>query len=313
MWLRFGLGVFTASMLLSNISFAADVIEQSELLGGGFYGSIYVGADIGIDRDNGKTITTPGILFGGKLANDNADTPWGWQLDSESKYSDISWARPRPVDLDGYVFGNGATAHLTYRPDLNSKLGIYAGYGATHFGIESTNGTFLAGPITEVTSLDVLAAIGLEGFTQLGEATWIQGRVGIIDPLYSAASAGDGTTTVDVSDTDILGKNVGGMVAVSLSHDFSDAIAVHGDASLAALHLFGGDVSSTLILVAGADYKFDAAPVKLGIADGYVYNATGGDGNGFFNVSTRLTYSFGAPSASSTGRLFGGSAFSLGL
>ena len=67
MWLRFGLGVFTASMLLSNISFAADVIEQSELLGGGFYGSIYVGADTGIDRDNGKTITTPGILFGGKL------------------------------------------------------------------------------------------------------------------------------------------------------------------------------------------------------------------------------------------------------
>lgn len=313
MWLKFGLGVFTASMLLSTVSFAADTIEQPEILGGGFYGSIYVGADTGIDTDNGKTITTPGILFGGSLANDSADTPLGWQLDSESKYSDISWARPRLNDIEGYVFGNGATAHLTYRPDANSKLGIYAGYGATHIGVESTNGTFLAGPITEVTSLDVLAAIGLEGFTQLGEATWIQGRVGLIDPLYSAASAGDGTTTGHASDTDVLGKNVGGMIAVSLSHDFSDAIAVRGDASLAALHLFGGDVSSTLILVAGADYKFASAPIKLGIASGYIYNASGGDGNGFFNLSTRLTYSFGAPSAGSTGRLFSGSAFSLGL
>jgi hypothetical protein len=289
-------GSFGFLLLSATSVFAADIDEAQNV--GGTYGNLHVGAFAFLNETDDTTTRVPGLNIGGKIAVDQSDSPWGWQLDGDISYLDFDWVKPSIEDVEGHINVVDTAAHLTYRPNTSTKLGLFAGYGSITLEGEDTT-------TTESASLTIGAAtLGVEALTDIGENTWVQARAGLIDPVYIKASYFDGITRDSVSKTDIFGKNIGGMANASLHHRFSDSTSGRVEAAYTRIGIDSeSDINMISIGLTG-NYTFDQMPLTLAATGGYsalVFDDL--DSDGIF-VRTSAIWSFGGPSSGSTGKLF---------
>ncbi len=298
-------GVVAASLMMcTSTVFAADL--DGEAAAGGVYGNLHIGAFGLLNDTDGEATRIPGINGGGKLAVDYSDSPWGWQVDGDVSHVELGWVEPSIDNVDGSISVIDTAAHMTYRTDSSTKLGLFAGYGSITFQAEDTTS------VEEVDLTIGTATLGVEALTEVDDATWLQGRVGIIDPVYINATINDGVTVETFKKTDILGKNMGGMAGASIHHRFNQNIS--GRAEVAYSHIGVSTDASIDILNLGitGNYTFDQTPLTLAVSGGYTamaFDDTSSDG---VSLRTSATWSFGGPSSGATGKLFRSGALGFG-
>lgn len=313
--------VAMAALMLGQVAAqAADMdppidIAADDVAAGGVYGNVHASAFGSFSGVGNNSAKIPGFTIGGKIAGDSNYSPWGWQVDGDYSYSDFNWISPSIDDVNGHISASDSAAHLTYRPNGTSKLGLYAGYGTINLTVEDTSGgTFDLFDDTGLTEASVtlgMAGIGIEGLTELNDSTWVQGRLGLVDPIYLSATINDGTTKSSDSATDILGENIGATVGASLHHRLTDNINLRAEGSYVLFGAASDAKINILSVAAGANYNFGALPLSLGVTGGYSFMDVDGSSSDGFSASTKLTYSFGGPSVGSTGKLFRSGAIGL--
>jgi hypothetical protein len=289
-------------LIVSSVSaFASDVEQPYE----GFYGNVHGGLLVNFDSVDGERVTVPNLNLGAKLARDYSDSQWGWQADGDFAFIDSHWVRPKINGVKGNLSVIDTATHLTYRPNSTSKLGLYAGYGLINLNLKDA-------PDELELNMGV-GGLGVEALTELGENTWVQGRVGLLDPFHASLMVTDGVTTEKESGTDILGDLLGGTVNGSLHQRFGDNVTARVEAGYTVLGVSGSSDISVMSLAVAGNYTFDQTPLSLGVEAGYLALSTDGETADAFNVGTTLTYSFGAASSGSTGKLFRSGILGFGL
>jgi hypothetical protein len=311
--------VFVGLLLASTSHvFAADPNSpETRVAEGGIYGNLHAGTFGNFDSSGDEDITIPAINVGGKVAHDRSETPWGWQFDSDLTYVDFDWVHPSINDVDGHLAVVDTAAHLTYRPNGSSKLGLFAGYGSITFGVKDTTGAgfdlFDDVGLTKASLTLGTGAIGFEGMTAISDSTWIQGRLGLIDPLYVSVRASDGVTTSSISETDFLGNNLGGMVSASMIHSFNNNFSGRAEATYAKFGITGDSDIDMLNLALTANYTFDQSPFTVAVSGGYNKMSIDDVSSDGFSLGTKLIWSFGGPTFGSTGKTFRSGALGFGI
>ena len=305
---HFSFVAVAAIIVCGSAAWGADQDDVPDAATGGYYGNVHGGIFGSFSDTEGQDIRLPGLTMGGKIGFDSGESPWGWQVDTDYSYVDFDWIRPSITDVNGHISTTDSAAHLTYRSNANSKLGLFAGYGTITLGVEDTSGgtfdLFDETGLTEASMTLGVTGFGVEGLTELGEDTWVQGKLGMIDLMYLSIEGSNGVSSVKVSDTDFLGDDVGLAASASLHHWLTDNIVGRAEASYAVLGLASDTDMSTMGVAVGANYIFDGMPLSIGVSGGYTRIDVDGASADGFNGSTKLTYSFGGRASGSTGKLF---------
>lgn len=294
-------------MLAPNVAQAADVFVE-DTANGGFYGSLAFGSFIDITAANGGgTVTEPSIFANGKFAYDSTTSAWGWQVDTRVDYADSNWIRPSIDDVEFQTLDAGGKVHLTYRASVTTKLGLFGGYSQEHVETVGKHGVpFTYYGIAGTTKGETkrgLGSLGFEAMHYLDETTWLESSVTLIDPLYASIRATDGTSVIEESENDILGKSYGGALAASLHRDFTDnlnAVAfgqvVHLKSSSSDATGFSGGV--------GAKYAMDAVPLEVFVQGQYNIVVSDDETDDSLTAASGVIWRFGAPSHGINRKLF---------
>jgi hypothetical protein len=273
------------AVLLATAAPVAAADMDDAAMQGGWFGNVHVGEQSYFDRVNNEDIWLPSVNIGGKLAYESDESPWGVQGDIDLDYADFSWLRPKASAGAGGILSVDSASHLTYRTSEYSKIGVYG--GSSLIAIDDGADTL------ELHS----ASLGVEGLTTINEQTWIQGRVGLLDPYLFELDGAD--SELDIFD-EIWGGNIGG----SIHHAFSSNISARAMANFAYLGIERGDDAQIYSVGAAGNYTFDTMPLSIGMSVGYSALYVDNVKTGGVTLGSSLTYSFGGPSQGSTGKLF---------
>jgi hypothetical protein len=272
-----------AALLATTAPVAAADMDDTGT-SGGYFGNWHVGASTYIDNIEDNDIWVPSLNVGGKLAYESGESNWGWQVDADLDYSNFNWVSPN-ISATGYIMNWDNAAHMTYRTSDTGKVGFYGALANTEIKVD--------GDRLNVTSL----GLGVEGLTTISDTTWIQGRVGLYDPMYvSLTGAG--------SETDFFGDLIGATVGGSVHHAFTSNVSGRLMANYTYLGVSDAADVHAISLGAAVNYTFDSMPLSVGVNAGYTEAAVSDFSDGGLTVGSSLTYSFGGPSQGSTGKLF---------
>lgn len=279
--------------------------ELSNLpVAGGYYGNLHAALDVGAINSTPEAYV-PYIALGGKIAYDNGPGSFGYQLDTDANYTDLSWISPSITTTSVGLATGDAAAHLTYITSDNNKIGIFGGASTIALSSGLTSGS---------NSLSITAGLvgaGLEDIIAVSDDTSIQVRAAIMEPGFVSLTfdTGSGPQTYSGSlNTGIVGYSLMGGV----SHHFDQNFSGRAEISYAS---FGGSVlPSSFSFYHGSftgQYTFDESPISLGMTAGYGGGNFGGATMSDFSLGAKATYSFGGPSSGVTGKLFHSGLFSL--
>ncbi|HMT14161.1 MAG TPA: hypothetical protein PKE19_05370 [Aestuariivirga sp.] len=294
----------TAAVLLSgSAAFSADLAP----LDSGWFGQIHGGAKFIYYDPSGSSqeLYAPYLNIGGKVAYEPLSTTLGGQLDLDYNFLPLNWIHP-DVDASGDLSDLLAVAHITYRISDATKLGAYVGYERAMLSLDG--GTFLddAG-LTDADINGNTLVYGLEAMHAYSDATWIEARLGIIDPMSAKISA---TNTAGVSDS-ITYKDHGNDVwlinaGLGLHHQLSQNFGLRGDLNYAYLMKSDYIDQHVGLLNASAtgEYRFDAVPLTTGLTVGTLTVFANGESETAFQARGSLTWAFGGAPAGARGHLF---------
>jgi hypothetical protein len=297
-----------STVLAFNVAQAADVFVEDAATGG-IYGSLTFGSFIDITAANGGgTVSEPSVFANGKFAYDSTTSPWGWQVDTRIDYADSNWIRPSIDDVEFQTLDAGGRVHLTYRASAATKLGVFGGYSQEHEETVGKNGVpFTYYGIAGTTKGETkrgLGSLGFEAMHHLDDTTWLQSSVTLIDPLYASIRVSDGTTVVEESENDILGKSYGGALSASLHRDFTDNF--NGLAFGKILHLKSSNNSDVTGFSGGlgAKYAMDAVPLEIFVQGQYSITTSDDETDDSLTASSGVIWRFGTPSHGINRKLF---------
>lgn len=271
---------------------------------GGFYGNLHASFDVEAINST-PAVYIPYLALGGKVAYDKGPGTFGYQLDLDAKYTNLSWISPSiPGTSVGLTTGDAA-AHLTYITSEDNKIGIFGGASTITLSSGVTSGS---------NSLSItagLVGVGLEDIVAVSDDTSIQVRAAVMEPGFVSLTfdTGSGPQTFNGSlNTGIIGYSVMGGVSQRFDQNFS------GRADISYASFGGGVLPGNLSLYHGSltgQYSFDESPISLGMTAGYGGANFGGATMNDYSLEAKATYSFGGPSSGVTGKLFRSGLFSF--
>jgi hypothetical protein len=286
------------------ISFAIAQDASNVPVAGRYYGNLHAALDVGAINSTPE-IYVPYIALGGKVAYDTGPGSFGYQLDTDANYTDLSWISPTITSTSVGLATGEAAAHLTYITGDNNKIGIFVGTSTITLSSGLTSGS------NSISITAGLVGIGLEDIVAVSDDTSIQVRAAVMEPGFGSLTfdTGSGSQTFSGSlNTGIVGYSIMGGV----SHRFDQNLSGRADISYAS---FSGNVlPSSLSFYHGSltgQYTFDESPISLGMTAGYGGGNFGGATISDFSLGAKATYSFGGPSSGVTGKLFHSGLFSL--
>jgi hypothetical protein len=281
------------------------------------FGNIHFGGIVDAALDKGASdITVPALNVGGKFSYEPMGSQFGTQFDADYNYSDLAWISPSISGVKGSLSTTEGAAHLTYQPNDTSKLGVFAGYGRVSLNAKDDPGStfdlFSSTGLTEATlALDVLG-VGVEALVMVDDETWMQGRVGLIDPVRISATLSDGTTSTSDSYVDVLGDSVGFAIAGSVRHGFTSNFSMRGDLGYTQVDVTGdNDNLGMFNALATAQYTLDNMPISVAVTGGYARTTFDDYSQNGVQGSAKLLWSFGGPSSGTRGKLFRSGIFGL--
>jgi hypothetical protein len=284
----------TAVALLTTTTSFARAADQDEVVGDKIYGNLRLNTHSYLDKIGGTDVLSGSLGFGGKVAYESGSSYWGYQADIDIDSFDSAWMEPVPAAAGSLTVYDMAL-HATYRSSETGKVGAYLGFvyadsafGGPGFGASRS------------------LALGVEGLSMVSESTWVQGRIGVYDPIFvNITGAG--------SQTDLIGDAIGGTVGASVHHAWNSNFSTRVAANLTYVAVSGAADQQILTIGANGNYTFDSMPVSVGLSAGYSEFDLGGEAPGGITLGSNLTWSFGGPSIGSTGKLFSGGALGFGL
>jgi hypothetical protein len=293
-------------LVSTSCAFAADdSLEGSrffgEVSGGGAFSNWLIYSYSADDFFGPEPVYSPIQRFAGPVANagskiafQSSGSPLGAQLDFDIDGYSYSWLTPSFLE-SGYSYRISAVGHVSYLANEGTKAGAYFGY--LRSSSASLNEVF-----ESRFSSDALV-YGVEALYLIGEATWVEGRVGIIDDIiYRSSFNGLSTTTRDT-------ENYSFEASAALRHRFSSQWSASAGVNL---NRFSSGEFTRLNwhLEGGIQYDFKAVPLKLSTTAAYFRSDFEDFGrpalHDRYAVKAQLTWNFGDRDNGAGGKLFSG-------
>jgi hypothetical protein len=231
---------------------------------------------------------------GSKIAFQSSGSPLGAQLDFDIEGYSYDWLAPSFFS-DGYSYSISSLGHVSYLMNQATKYGAY-------FGFLRRGSAYLNESFEDRFSSDALV-YGIEALHTFGQATWVEGHVGIVDDIASRFSTNGFSTTF--SGRGIYSIDAG----AALHHRFSPQWSASAGLNL---NRYSRDDFTRLNwhLEGGVQYDFQAVPLKLLTTVAYFRSDFE---EAFFPalhdryaVKAQLTWSFGERDNGAGGKLFSG-------
>jgi hypothetical protein len=272
-----------------------------------FFGNIRFALGYQSSSAGGSALSDPYSHVVGKFAIQPVDSRLGIQVDFGGQGEVLNLIRPS-LPIDGTYITSNSVAHVSYDVNDDVKLGVFGGFEHHNETLtkvtDPTYSYYGLSNLSKASHNYNAAQLGIEALYAIDPQSWVQGRIGYVQPLSASNSWTDTTGTATLSNSIDLTKDHGFEIGLGARFGITPHVSLRGDTNFYSLALSGGGYEDQLSSLVTAQYIFGSMPLSAYVEGGYNHYFTDAVSVDTAKVAVGMSWSFGGTTDTVRGKLF---------